>query len=67
LAYSDNGGERFTNIKINENPFLPSKGVFFGDYINIVAHNNIVRPIWMSLHNNKMAVWTALIDGKVLK
>lgn len=67
LAYSDNGGESFTNIKINENPFLPSKGVFFGDYINIVAHNNIVRPIWMSLHNNKMAVWTALIDGSKLK
>jgi hypothetical protein len=67
LAYSDDGGEHFTNVKINERPFLPSKGVFFGDYINIVAHNNIVRPIWMSLHNNKMAVWTALIDGKQLK
>lgn len=67
LAYSDNGGESFINIKINEKPFLPSKAVFFGDYINIAAHNNIVRPIWMSLHNNKMAVWTALIDGKELK
>jgi hypothetical protein len=67
LAYSDNGGESFTNIKVNEKPFLPSKGVFFGDYINIVAQDNIVRPIWMSLHNNKMAVWTALIDGKQLK
>lgn len=67
LAYSDNGGETFTNIKINEKAFLPSKGVFFGDYINIVAHNNIVRPVWMSLHQGKMAVWTALIDGKQLK
>lgn len=67
LAYSDNGGESFTNIKVNEKPFLPSKGVFFGDYINIVAQDNIVRPIWMSLHKNKMAVWTALIDGKQLK
>jgi hypothetical protein len=67
LAYSDNGGESFTNIKVNEKPFLPSKGVFFGDYINIVAQDNIVRPIWMSLHKNKMAVWIALIDGKQLK
>jgi hypothetical protein len=67
LAYSDNGGESFKNVKVNEKPFLPSKGVFFGDYLNITAHNNIVRPIWMSLHNNKMAVWTALIDGTKLK
>lgn len=67
LAYSDNGGESFTNIKINEKPFLPSKEVFFGDYINIAAHNNIVRPIWMSMHQNKLAIWTALIDGKQLK
>lgn len=67
LAYSDNGGASFTNIKINEQPFLPSQTVFFGDYINIVAHNNIVRPVWMSMHKNKMAVWTALIDGKKLK
>jgi hypothetical protein len=66
LAYSDDAGEHFKNIKINEKPFFPSKNVFFGDYINIVAHNNIVRPIWMSLHNNKLAVWTALIDGKKL-
>ncbi len=67
LAYSDDGGESFVNIKVNEKPFLPSKGVFFGDYINIAAHNNIIRPIWMSLHDNKMAVWTALIDGSKLK
>ncbi|HRG60066.1 MAG TPA: sialidase family protein [Bacteroidia bacterium] len=66
LAYSDNGGESFTNIKINEKPFLPSKSFFFGDYINILAHNDIVRPIWMSMNNNKTAVWTALIDGKKL-
>ena len=67
LAYSDNGGESFTNIKVNEWSFLPSKDVFFGDYINIVAHNNIIRPIWMSMHNNKLSVWTALVNGADLK
>jgi len=67
LAFSDNGGESFKNIKVNEKPFLPSKKVFFGDYINIAVHNNIVRPIWMSLQDGKMAVWTALIDGNKLK
>jgi hypothetical protein len=67
LAYSDNGGESFTNIRINDQAFLPQKNIFFGDYINIVAHKNIVRPIWMSLHQGKMAAWTAIIDGKMLK
>jgi hypothetical protein len=66
LAYSDDGGETFNNVIVNEKSFSPSKYVFFGDYINIVAHNNIVRPIWMSMNNGTTAVWTAIIDGKKL-
>ena len=58
MASSINGGESFINKKISESPFLPNTNVFFGDYTNITAHNNIVRPIWTRLHNGELSVWT---------
>ncbi|KAA3608823.1 MAG: T9SS C-terminal target domain-containing protein [Calditrichaeota bacterium] len=62
MAKSDDGGETFVNFKISESPFIPNAGIFFGDYTNISAHNNVVRPIWTRLHNGALSVWTALID-----
>ncbi len=67
LARSTNGGETFTNYKISETPFLPTSSVFFGDYTNITAHNGIIRPIWTSLHNGQLKVWTALINDSMLR
>lgn len=58
LAFSNDGGNSFSNSKISEEPFLPNKSIFFGDYNNISAHNNIVRPIWTRLHEGKLSVWT---------
>jgi hypothetical protein len=58
LAFSEDGGQTFTNTLISESPFLPNPGIFFGDYTNIVAHNNIVRPIWARLHNGGLSIWT---------
>ncbi len=58
IAYSLDGGETFTNKQISEFPFMPNPGVFFGDYTNIQAHNNIVRPIWTRLANGTLTVWT---------
>lgn len=47
MAASHDGGGSFTNFKVSETPFTPSSsGYFFGDYNNISAHNNVVRPIW---------------------
>jgi len=63
IALSRDGGESFTNFKISESPFLPSYYIFFGDYNNISAHNNIVRPIWTRLDNDTLSVWTAIIDS----
>jgi len=63
LARSTNGGETFVNVKISERSFDPSKFVFMGDYNNISAYNNIVRPIWTSMDQHfKLSVWTALIN-----
>ena len=62
MAVSTDGGDSFINFKISEEPFLPWSGVFFGDYNNISAHNNVVRPIWTRLQDGNLSVNTAIID-----
>lgn len=62
MAVSKDGGDSFFNFRISETPFVPVSSVFFGDYNNISAHNNVVRPIWTRLHNTDLSLWTALID-----
>jgi len=66
MAYSTDGGNTFTNERISESPFVPVSTVFFGDYLNITAHNNIVRPIWGRMDVNGVSrVFTALINNPV--
>ena len=62
LAISKDGGDTFENFKISESPFDPKEGAFFGDYTNITAYNNIVRPIWTRLDGFKLSLWTADIN-----
>ncbi len=63
MAVSKDGGETFANIKVSETPFNPDPAIFFGDYTNISAHNNIVRPIWTRLQNGSLSIMTALADS----
>lgn len=62
LAVSKDGGDTWINERINEFTFEPDKGTFFGDYINISAHNGMVRPIWTAEVNGKLQLWTAIIQ-----
>ena len=62
LAYSTDGGETWSEFKINEEPFHPSDQIFMGDYNHISAHNGIVRPIWTELRDHKKSVWTYTFD-----
>lgn len=62
LAYSTDGAESFTNIKINSSSFKPHAFKFFGDYNDISVVNGMVRPIWTQLNSKKLSVWTALLD-----
>lgn len=66
MAVSKDGGATFQNFKISETPFLPSSSFFFGDYTNVSAHNNMVRPIWTRLEGNDLSIWTALVNPDVL-
>ncbi len=65
MAYSKDGGETFTSVKISQSPFVPLQSDFIGDYIGISAHNNIVRPIWTRVDNGIHSLWTALVDMPV--
>lgn len=66
MALSDDGGETFTNFRVSDTPFIPSSNIFFGDYTNITAHNNVVRPIWARCQNSQMSIWTAIVDPTVV-
>ena len=66
MAVSKDGGSTFSNFKISNSPFSPDPGVFFGDYTNITAYNNVVRPIWTRLNGFDLSVWTAIIDTVIL-
>ena len=63
MAVSRDGGETFQNFKISDSSFYPNPSVFFGDYTNISAFNNIVRPIWTRLNNGYLGIWTAIVDS----
>ncbi|MFC1724456.1 T9SS type A sorting domain-containing protein [candidate division KSB1 bacterium] len=66
LAVSRDGGETFSNHRISETPFIPNKKVFLGDYNNISAHNNVIRPVWIRLDDMELSLWTAIIDPDFL-
>jgi hypothetical protein len=65
MARSTDGGNTFVNMLVSESPFVPTQGIFFGDYTNITAANGVVRPIWARLNNNNLSIWTAIIDFPV--
>lgn len=66
MAVSKDGGATFHNFKVSESPFSPSEAYFFGDYTNVSALNNMVRPVWTRLEDNNLSVWTALVNPDVL-
>ena len=67
LAISKDGGNTFVNYQINANVFSPNASYFFGDYIGISAHNNVIRPIWMQMTSGgALSVWTSMVNPVVL-
>jgi hypothetical protein len=67
MAVSKDGGNTFVNYQVNANVFSPISSVFFGDYLGISAHNNVIRPIWMQMTGGgALSVWTSLINPVIL-
>jgi hypothetical protein len=62
VARSTDGGDTFDNIKVNSST-VNTNG-YIGDYINISAHNNRIRPMWTD--NFGYRVMTAIIDTFII-
>jgi len=62
MAYSVDGGNTFSNFKINTTPFTPSENLFFGDYTDVDAVNGTIRPIWGRMDQGVQTIQTALIQ-----
>lgn len=68
LAWSMDGGNKFTEVKISESSFIPDASKFFGDYTNISAFKNIIAPVWTRMDEGKTKVLTAIINqGDLVK
>ncbi len=65
ISKSTNGGASFTDERISESAFIATGCIFLGDYINITAYDNIVRPIWTRLQGNSMSIMTAIIGTPI--
>lgn len=62
VARSTDGGNTFENIKVNSSAVNTTN--YIGDYINISAYNNRIRPMWTD--NNGYKVVTAIIDTFII-
>jgi len=61
MSYSSDGGNHYTDVKINETPFTPVEGKFLTDYISISAHKGVITPIWVQTDGSVNSVWTSII------
>jgi len=65
LARSVDGGETFTDFRINQDSFKPRSDVFFGDYINMTAFAGHIYPIWVKMVGSSTSIWMAPISEPV--
>lgn len=61
LAYSFDGGNKFKETKISETPFTATEIPLQLAYMNIVANDGIIIPVWTRTDAGKVSVWTSII------
>lgn len=67
LAWSEDGGNHFSETRISETPFSPTPLSFFGDYTGISAFQGKVIPVWTRMDNGQTSIWTTVINHQQLK
>jgi hypothetical protein len=68
LAYSTDGGLKFTEVKVSESPFVPVAERPFADHIAITAFKGVIAPVWTRMDDGSTSVWTALLrQGDLIK
>jgi hypothetical protein len=66
VARSTDGGKTFNNFLVSESAFEATTQKFLGDYINIVAYNGKVYPVWIRSDLFGRDVIMAKIDESTL-
>lgn len=61
IAWSNDSGSSFRNVKISETPFVADATVPIGRYIGIAAHDGVVTPVWTRTENGSSSVWISII------
>ncbi len=54
LAVSKDGGQTFTNTKLNKTSFFPDPKKFFGDYLALDILDNFIHAMWQEMHQGKI-------------
>jgi len=68
LAYSTDGGTKFTEVKISQSPFVPVAEKPFADHIAVAAFKGVIAPVWTRMDDSGMSVWTSLLkQGDLVK
>lgn len=68
LAYSSDGGNAFNEVKISENPFVPTASKSLGNHIGVAAYKGTIAVVWTRMDNEKSSVWTAILkEGGLIK
>ena len=65
LSRSVDGGETFTDFRINREPFVADSDYFLGDYIGITSYDGHIYPVWVKQNRSETSIWTALINEPV--
>lgn len=66
IATSTNGGTSWINTRVSDHSQRPAPlsgyaSGYYGDYIAIAAHNNVIWPFWMDNRNGPAQVYTAKV------
>lgn len=68
VGVSRDGGQTFEDVRVSNSPFIPNKGLFFGDYLNIDAVKGTIRPIWPRMDNGRITLWVGILnEGELIK
>ncbi len=68
VAYSMDGGIKFTEMKISEAPFVPGAEKPFADRIAVAAFKGVITPVWTRMDEGITSLWTTLLrQGDLIK
>ncbi|MBX7044700.1 MAG: T9SS type A sorting domain-containing protein [Ignavibacteria bacterium] len=70
IAVSNNGGGNWDNIRVSDRAQRPAPlsgyaSGYYGDYIAIASHNNVIWPFWMDNRSGPAQIYTVKVQSAV--